>query len=75
MPLQGKLPLIAGSSHGISREIALKLAEKGVKVPLHPASWSRGRLAWLRCAQTMPMRTAQRAWTSSAMTSAPVSRA
>jgi NAD(P)-dependent dehydrogenase (short-subunit alcohol dehydrogenase family) len=35
MPLQGKHALITGSSRGLGRGIALKLAEKGVKVAIN----------------------------------------
>jgi NAD(P)-dependent dehydrogenase (short-subunit alcohol dehydrogenase family) len=35
MSLQGKLALITGSSRGIGRGIALKLADQGVKVAVH----------------------------------------
>ena len=35
MPLTGKHALITGSSRGIGRGIALKLAASGVKVAIH----------------------------------------
>ena len=35
MSLNGKRALITGSSRGIGRAIALKLAERGVKIAVH----------------------------------------
>jgi NAD(P)-dependent dehydrogenase (short-subunit alcohol dehydrogenase family) len=53
MSLHGKHALITGSSRGIGRGIALKLAEKGVKVAINYRQNARGNVesTWTTMAQ------------------------
>ncbi len=47
MTLNGRVALVTGSSRGIGKAIALKLAEKGCDMWINYITIGRGQIKWL----------------------------